>query len=179
MNKSQLLCCRIGDLYTRLCHIPGLVRFNLKPQILGVHDNKTVASISCIYLKRPQSFHFQVCIKLMNKRRHIVHGHPFHFSVPAVSHRPDQPARCFQGQNSFWFLHGQNACLQKHCGYAYGVRPGHWRGIFRLHDDPAHLGIRVLGRYQKVYMTENPTSRFIKHKIAQCIVPGDPSGLLP
>src|SRR6185312_13114128 len=48
-----------------------------------------------------------------------------------------------------------------------------------FHDDPAHRGLRVLGRHQQIHMPEDATPRLVQHEIPECTVLVDPLSLFP
>ena len=74
----------------------------------------------------------------------------------AMRRHRDQAAGGFEVEAGFRLRHLDQAGVQQYSCHADGVRAGHGRGMFRLHDDEAELRVRVFGRHQQVDVPENP-----------------------
>src|SRR5690606_39542476 len=75
--------------------------------------------------------------------------------------------------------HRHDAGIEQHGGDADRVRPRHWRRVFGLHDDEAHLRPLVLRWHQQVDMAKDAAARLVEHEIAERLVAGDEPRLLP
>ncbi len=179
VGKAHLLVGGLGDFQAGGDQIRRFAGVQGKAEAVGVDDHKTVAAIGGVDLHRPPAFDFDGRVQLVGVGRHVAHFDAHRLAIAALGDHLDQAAGGFENQAGLGFGHRHNAGVQQHRGDAHRVGAGHRWHVGRLHDDEAHLRLRVLWRHQQIDVAKHPPAWFVEHKVAQHVVIGNPARLFP
>ena len=165
--EGQLPVCRPRDRNAGPGQPTRLAGDQVKSQRRRVDDHEAVPAERRIDRQPAKIRNLQRQPGAERETRHVLDMDAFRLAVAAVGPDMDQPARRLQRQPRHRFGHRQDAAVEQHRRHADRVGTRHQRGIFRLHDDEAGIGIGMGRRHQQVDVPEHPAARLVQHEAAQ------------
>ena len=179
VREAELRIFSLDDRHALFRQVARLGGFEREAEGCGIDDDEAVAAIGGVDGQRPAAVEFEPGIQDPCEGRDVAQQNSLRLAVAAFGAHRDEAARRFQDQFGDRLLHRQDAAVEQNGRDADRVRAGHRRRILRLHDDEAHLRVRVLRRDQQVDMPEYPAARLVQEEIPQRAVFGDPAPLVP